>query len=64
MRPTSVAECGADGFRDLLRRSRERGEPNEGVAATLLAEEIVAGRLELPNWNDKTEQWITSESPR
>jgi ATP-dependent helicase HrpB len=24
----------------------------------LLAEEIVAGRLELPNWNEKTEQWI------
>ena len=46
-------------FRDLVLRSRERGEPDEGVAATLLAEEIVAGRLELPNWNEKTEQWIT-----
>jgi ATP-dependent helicase HrpB len=46
-------------FRDLVLRSRERGEPDEGVAATLLAEEIVSGRLDLPNWNDKTEQWIT-----
>jgi ATP-dependent helicase HrpB len=46
-------------FRDLVLRSRERGEPDEGIAATLLAEEIIAGRLELPNWNDKTEQWIT-----
>jgi ATP-dependent helicase HrpB len=46
-------------FRDLVLRSRERGEPDEGIAASLLAEEIVAGRLTLPNWNEKTEQWIT-----
>lgn len=46
-------------FRDLVLRSRERGEPDEGIAASFLAEEIVAGRLTLPNWNEKTEQWIT-----
>jgi ATP-dependent helicase HrpB len=29
------------------------------LAATLLAEEIVAGRVELPNWTERHEQWIT-----
>ena len=45
-------------FRDLVLQSREKGEPNAGLAATLLAEEIVAGRLELPAWTERTEQWI------
>ncbi|MCE9518827.1 MAG: ATP-dependent helicase HrpB [Verrucomicrobia bacterium] len=46
-------------FRDLVMHSRERGEPDLDEAARLLADEIVAGRLELPEWNDRTEQWIT-----
>lgn len=46
-------------FRDLVLRCRERGEPDAGLAATLLAEEIVAGRVELPNWTERHEQWIT-----
>ena len=46
-------------FRDLVLQSRERGEPNPGLAASLLADEIVAGRLELPTWTERTEQWIT-----
>ncbi|HSJ01629.1 MAG TPA: ATP-dependent helicase C-terminal domain-containing protein, partial [Verrucomicrobium sp.] len=46
-------------FRDLVLHSKERGEPNAGVAATLLAEEIVSKRLDLPTWTDRTEQWIT-----
>lgn len=46
-------------FRDLVLQSRERGEPDTDEAARLLADEIVAGRLELPEWNDRTEQWIT-----
>ncbi len=46
-------------FRDLVLHSRERGEPDTDEAARLLADEIVAGRLELPEWNDRTEQWIT-----
>lgn len=46
-------------FRDLVLHSRERGEPNLGLAATLLAEEIVSKRLDLPTWTEKTEQWIT-----
>jgi len=46
-------------FRDLVLHSRERGEPDMDEAARLLADEIIAGRLELPGWNDRTEQWIT-----
>lgn len=46
-------------FRSLVLSSRERGEPDEATAASLLAEEVVAGRLQLPLWNEKVEQWIT-----
>ncbi len=46
-------------FRDLVLHSRERGEPDLDQAAELLADEIIAGRLQLPNWNERTEQWIT-----
>lgn len=46
-------------FRDLVLHSKERGEPDAGLAASLLAAEIAAGRLELPTWTERTEQWIT-----
>lgn len=46
-------------FRSLVLSSRERGEPDAATAATLLADEVQAGRLTLVNWNDKVEQWIT-----
>lgn len=46
-------------FRDLVLSSRERGEPDEATAATLLADEVVAGRLVLNLWNERVEQWIT-----
>lgn len=46
-------------FRDLVIHGRERGEPDLDEAARLLADEVVAGRLELPEWNERTEQWIT-----
>ena len=46
-------------FRDLVLHSRERGEPDAGLAASILADEIVAGRLEIPNWNERHDQWIT-----
>jgi ATP-dependent helicase HrpB len=46
-------------FRSLVLASKERGEPDETQAASLLAAEVIAGRLELPLWNDKVEQWIT-----
>ncbi len=45
-------------FRDLVFHSRERGEPDAGLAATILAEEITAGRLELPGWTERHDQWI------
>lgn len=46
-------------FRSLVLSSRERGEPDEGTAATLLADEVIAGKLTLNLWNDRVEQWIT-----
>lgn len=46
-------------FRSLVLTSRERGEPEEGLAATLLADEVIEGRLTLNLWNDRVEQWIT-----
>jgi len=46
-------------FRSLVLSSKERGEPDETQAASLLAAEVIAGRLELPLWNEKVEQWIT-----
>jgi ATP-dependent helicase HrpB len=46
-------------FRSLVLSSRERGEPDEGVAASLLADEVISGKLTLNLWNDRVEQWIT-----
>jgi ATP-dependent helicase HrpB len=46
-------------FRSLVLSSREKGEPDPATAASLLADEVQAGRLTLVNWNDKVEQWIT-----
>jgi ATP-dependent helicase HrpB len=46
-------------FRDLALHSRERGEPDAGLAASILADEIIAGRLEMPNWTERHDQWIT-----
>ena len=46
-------------FRSLVLSSREKGEPDENTAATLLADEVVAGRLQLTLWNERVEQWIT-----
>jgi ATP-dependent helicase HrpB len=45
-------------FRDLVLASRERGEPDPGEAAALLAAEVAEGRLKLNLWNDRVEQWI------
>lgn len=45
-------------FRDLVLRSKEKGEPDHGLAATLLAEEIISGRIEFPNWTERHEQWV------
>jgi ATP-dependent helicase HrpB len=45
-------------FRDLTVTSRPVEPPPADAAARLLAEEVVAGRLQLPNWDHGVEQWI------
>lgn len=45
-------------FRDLVLSSKEKGLPTEEAAAQLLAVEVNAGRLVLPLWTEKTDQWI------
>lgn len=44
-------------FRDLALSAR-RVEPPPEAAARLLANEILAGRLRLPNWDHGVEQWL------
>lgn len=46
-------------FRDLDLERKAGGEVDEDVAARLLAEEVLAGRLPLPGWNAEVEKWIT-----
>ncbi len=45
-------------FRDLILESRRVEPPPAEAAARLLAEEVLAGRLELKGWDDAVEQWI------
>lgn len=45
-------------FRDLVLESKEGGGADPDVAASLLAEEVVGGRLHLKHWNAGVEQWI------
>jgi ATP-dependent helicase HrpB len=45
-------------FRDLVLVSKRVEPPPAEAAAALLAEEILAGRLLLPNWDHGVEQWI------
>src|SRR5207249_7565960 len=45
-------------FRDLVLESRRIEPPPADAAARLLTEEIMAGRLQLPNWDHAVEQWI------
>jgi ATP-dependent helicase HrpB len=44
-------------FRDLVLESKRIDPPAE-AAARLLADEILEGRLQLPNWDHSVEQWI------
>lgn len=47
-------------FRDLVLESKQTAdEPPEGAAAALLAREVLAGRIELTEWNESVEHWIT-----
>ena len=46
------------GFRCVVRHNRGRGDPDKNQAASMLAQEVIAGRLKLEAWNDKAEQFI------
>jgi ATP-dependent helicase HrpB len=45
-------------FRDLALAVKRIDPPPADAAARLLAEEILAGRLLLPNWDHAVEQWL------
>jgi ATP-dependent helicase HrpB len=45
-------------FRDLVLKSKDQGEPDYDQAASLLAQEVVAGSLKLKNWDAVVENWI------
>ncbi|HEV2438289.1 MAG TPA: ATP-dependent RNA helicase [Verrucomicrobiae bacterium] len=45
-------------FRGLALSARRVEPPPAGAAARLLAGEILAGRLPLPNWDHHVEQWL------
>ncbi|MCG3150322.1 MAG: hypothetical protein PCFJNLEI_03805 [Verrucomicrobiae bacterium] len=45
-------------FRDLVLDSKPTNDVPRDEAARILAEEVVAGRLKLNEWNDAVEQWI------
>ncbi|MEO7932528.1 MAG: ATP-dependent helicase HrpB [Chthoniobacterales bacterium] len=45
-------------FRDLTLEKPKASPPPPGEAARVLAEEVVAGRLVLENWDHTVEQWI------
>lgn len=45
-------------FRDLVLESRPSGQPPKDEAATLLAERVLSGELNLKAWDDKVEAWF------
>jgi len=45
-------------FRDLALAAKRIDPPPADAAARLLADEIIAGRLLLPNWDHHVEQWL------
>ena len=46
-------------FRDLVLESKQTAtEPEPSQAATLLGNEVLAGRIVLTEWNEAVEQWI------
>lgn len=45
-------------FRDQVLESTETGAPDPGAAAGILAKEVMAGRLVLKNWGEKTEELL------
>ena len=45
-------------FNDLVLERKQKGNPSENEAAAILAEEVVAGRMSLGEWDHSVEQWI------
>jgi ATP-dependent helicase HrpB len=45
-------------FRDLALAAKRIDPPPADAAARLLADEVLAGRLPLPNWDHSVEQWL------
>ncbi len=45
-------------FRDLVLESRERDDAPSDAASRLLADEVLAGRLELERWDAAVDAWI------
>ncbi|MDR3457025.1 MAG: ATP-dependent helicase HrpB [Verrucomicrobiae bacterium] len=45
-------------FRDLALAAKRIDPPPAEAAARLLADEVIAGRLLLPNWDHEVEQWL------
>lgn len=45
-------------FRDLVLQSKDQGEPDFDQAASLLAVEVMAGRLNLKKWDASVDNWI------
>jgi ATP-dependent helicase HrpB len=45
-------------FRDLALAAKRVDPPPADVAGRLLANEVIAGRLLLPNWDHSVEQWL------
>ncbi len=45
-------------FRDLALAAKRIDPPPADLAAKILADEVLAGRLSLPNWDHSVEQWL------
>lgn len=45
-------------FRDLVLEARTTDPKNKTEAASLLADEVEAGRIEIEEWNEAVDQWI------
>ena len=45
-------------FRGLVLEAGETGDPDPAMAASLLADEVMAGNLQLKRWNAEVENWI------
>jgi ATP-dependent helicase HrpB len=46
-------------FRSLLLREKQSGEPDENQAAAMLAEQVLAGNIQMTSWDDGVQQWLS-----